>query len=376
MERAPHFSLWGIPVRVEPLFFVVIAVLGVDPRRPDPALIASWVVIAFASVLVHELGHAVAFRMFGLRPRVTLHGLGGLTSGSGDLTPLRHIVVSLAGPLSALVLFGLPALWLHRSGLVRGDLAVVVGQVVWINIGWSLVNLVPVLPLDGGQVVRALADLGTGGRGLRAAEWISIGVAAGLGAWALANGFVFGLLLAAVFVGINVTALSRGRADEVGERLAAAQRSLLAGRPTEAEAHVRAALTRRPAGADAAWAGELLAWARLWQGDVAGAGAAVRAESSEVSASFQGALALGAGRVDEGVATLAWALVHDRNPRAISLGVVAAAWSGCTGAIARELLLLGPDGAARAEVLRQILAHVGFPSESAEVARLLPLDQR
>jgi Zn-dependent protease len=371
MERAPHFSLAGIPVRVEPLFFVVIAILGVDPRQPDPALIASWVAIAFASVLLHELGHAIAFRAFGVSPRVTLHGLGGLTSGSGELSPLRHIVVSLAGPLSAMVLFGLPALWLDRSGLVSGDLAVIVGQAVWINIGWSLVNLVPVLPLDGGQVVSAVVDLATGGRGRRVAEWISIVVAAALGMWALAAGFVVGLLLAAVFVGLNISALSRSRHEDVADQLADAQRALLAGRPGDAEATVRAALARRPKAASLAWARELLGWSLLWQGDVAGAGAAARAHGGAPSASFRGALALGAGRTDEGVATLAWALVHDTNRLAISLGVVAAAWSGCSAAVAREVLLLGPEGVARAEVLRQLLAHAGYRDEAAEVARIL-----
>ena len=53
-------------------------VLGARLQRPD--LIAIWVAIVFISVLVHELGHALVGRMFGLDPQIELHGMGGTTS--------------------------------------------------------------------------------------------------------------------------------------------------------------------------------------------------------------------------------------------------------------------------------------------------------
>ena len=210
--RGLGFSLAGIPVRIEPAFLVIIAVLGINPADPQPLYIASWVLIATVSVLVHELGHAVVFRVFGIRPAITLHGFGGLTSGSGGLTPWREIGVSLAGPLSALVLLGLPAVWLGRSGIVTSDeVRVFVSQAVWINIGWSLLNLVPVLPLDGGHVLEALAEMVARGRGRRIAAFVSVAVAAGLGLLALRHGLVFGALFAAMFAGINLTELSRAK---------------------------------------------------------------------------------------------------------------------------------------------------------------------
>ncbi len=85
--KRSHFSLGGIPVRVEPAFFIIIAILGYNPYRPSVPGVLWWVAIAFVSILVHELGHAVAFRLYGVRPSITLHGMGGLTSGSGELSP-------------------------------------------------------------------------------------------------------------------------------------------------------------------------------------------------------------------------------------------------------------------------------------------------
>src|SRR5689334_18460423 len=197
MARGPRLSVAGIPVRIEPTFFLVLVLLGL----PQPWFrVVTWVLIATASVLLHELGHAVAFRAYGVRPSIVLHGLGGLTSGSGELTARQRIVVSLAGPLSALVLFGLPAVLLAASGAVpSGEAHAVLTQVLWINVGWSLLNLVPVLPLDGGQVFLDVCELVTGGRGRRAAEIVSVVLAVVLAVLALSYGLLFGAVLAAGF---------------------------------------------------------------------------------------------------------------------------------------------------------------------------------
>ena len=170
-SKRSHFSLGGIPVRVEPAFFIIIAILGYNPYRPSVPGVLWWVGIAFVSILVHELGHAVAFRLYGVRPSITLHGMGGLTSGSGELSPMHHIVVSLAGPLSALVLLGIPSWLLAQSGTITSiEGRDAVTAAVWINIGWSLLNLLPILPLDGGQVFAAGVEMATKGKADEAAR--------------------------------------------------------------------------------------------------------------------------------------------------------------------------------------------------------------
>ena len=116
MAAGPRFRIFGIPVRIDPTFFVIVAVLGVTT---DLQFLLIWVPVVTVSVLVHELGHAVAFRAFGMQPNILLQGMGGLTSATGSMPPSRELVVSLAGPLTGLVLIGLPALWL--DGRVPDD---------------------------------------------------------------------------------------------------------------------------------------------------------------------------------------------------------------------------------------------------------------
>ena len=371
MARAPEIRLAGIPVRVEPTFFVILVLLGL----PQPPLhVLTWVIVAAASVLLHELGHAVAFRIYGIRPSIVLHGFGGLTSGSGDLTAGQRIVTSLAGPLSALVLFGLPAVLLDQAGVVTGPTAeVVLRQVVWVNIGWSLINLLPILPLDGGQVFLAVCDLATGGRGRRAAEIISVVAAAGLGLWAWSSGFLFGAVFAAAFAALNLGQLSKVRQDELADGLAGAHRALLAHEPAEAQRVLDRVVARRPSGAVRAWAAELTAWTHLWEGDVVGAETAAREvdQSVALSSSFRGARALAEGRTSEGVSVMAWALVNDPAAPPKSLGAVAVAGTGTTRAVVQELVLLGEPGRQAAVVLRDLMAYTGYADPAAEVDLVL-----
>jgi Zn-dependent protease len=395
------FRLLGIEVRVEPWFFLIIALLGL--AYEEPIFIASWVAIAFVSVLLHEMGHAVAFRSFGLQPRILLHGFGGLTSGEGHLTPWRSIAVSLAGPLAPLVLIGLPALWADANGLVPdGDARVLFSQVVFINIAWSVLNLIPVLPLDGGNVTASAFDLVLPGRGRKIAAGISLAVLAGLALLSLAIGYVFGLFLAVWFGFTNLQELRAGRDDGANAELLEAQRALLGRRGPVAEAHARRALAARPRGEAARWATEVLAWSRLWQGDQVGASTLVPA--AQASPSLTSALAVvaaprtpagppavpplvpgsplgtvtgsvgapGAGSLGEARTRAAWALVHDPNPvsRAL-LGLVLAA-GGDAPAVADQLVhLTDAGGPERARELRDVLAHLGLAADAAAVGARL-----
>jgi Zn-dependent protease len=372
--KRSHFSLGGIPVRVEPAFFIIIAILGYNPYRPSVTGVLWWVAIAFVSILVHELGHAVAFRLYGLRPSITLHGMGGLTSGSGELSPVRHIVVSLAGPLSALVLLGIPSWFLAQSGAITSiEGRDAVTAAVWINIGWSLLNLLPILPLDGGQVFAASVDLATKGKQTKLPEMVSIGVAAVLALFALYAGVIFGALIAVMFIGINVSTLSRAKRIDLGTELQEAHRLLLAHRPAEAERMATGVLAKRPSGDVLRWASEVLAWSRLWQGDLAGADHAVQRyqHAGQPSSSFRAAQALAAGRTNEGVTLLAWAMANEPAGPAKSLAAVAAAGSGQSMAVAHELRLLGAPGAEALRLFSQLLGYAGYHTDAEAVGRML-----
>ena len=94
MARGPSFSIAGIPITIDPTFFVIVAILGL--YGSSLAILVAWVVIVTVSILVHELGHAFAYRRYGADPAIQLYGMGGLTTGIA-LPPKRTIVVSLAG---------------------------------------------------------------------------------------------------------------------------------------------------------------------------------------------------------------------------------------------------------------------------------------
>jgi stage IV sporulation protein FB len=380
MAKGPQFRLGGIPVRIDPTFFVIIVLLGYDPINPRLSTMVSWVVIALVSILLHEMAHAVAFRHYGIRPSVTLYGMGGMTTGTGRLTPGQSIVVSAAGPLSVLTAIGLPALWLARQGAVgSAEGRVILGQVIWVNVGWSLLNLLPMLPLDGGNITRSLLDLVTRGKGRRPAEVLSVVMAVGLGLVALSAGFFFGAVLAGLFAFMNISSLARVKTEELGDELSFGHRALIEHRPADAERVAQEVLAKKPAGETLRWSSELLGWARLWQGDQAGAEAAVQryAHAGPASASFRAARALAAGRTAEGIGVMVWAFANEPPGPSHILGAIAVAGTGQAGVVTLELLRLEGDAGVRAALLfRGLLDYAGYDREVAEVTGLLTADGR
>lgn len=152
-EQKPHLTLAGIPIRVEWSFWLIAVLLGYRAR--EGWLLAAWVAIVLVSILVHELGHAVALRVFKQRPHVVLHAFGGVTYGSSAYrSRAQSIIVSAAGPLTAVALLGVPAyIYQDRIDIFTNfNWYVVVHDIAWVNIGWSAVNLLPILPLDGGNI--------------------------------------------------------------------------------------------------------------------------------------------------------------------------------------------------------------------------------
>jgi Zn-dependent protease len=386
MARGAQFRIAGIPVRVEPTFLVVIGILGYASQPVDRSfqwsILISWVVVAFISILLHELGHAVMFRHYGIRPSISIQGFGGLTSGSGELTPGQHVLVSLAGPLAALVLIGLPAAWIWQAGSVTSDVGKeVLYQVLWINIGWSVLNLLPILPLDGGNVAMSLLDLATKGRGRRPAEILSIVVAGSLALVALASGptYIFIAMFMGIFAFMNIGSLSRVKQQQMGDELVYAQRALVEHRPADAEQVAHAVLARRPSGPALRTASELLGWARLWQGDQAGAEAAVTryAHAGAPTAAFRAAEALAAGRLVEGVSVMTWSFANERAGTFQLFGAIAVAGTGQTRPFTTELLRLDGLGGVQAAVrFRQMLEHAGYNREAEVVASMLGADGR
>jgi Zn-dependent protease len=179
-DRTPYDLNWrmfGIPVRVHPLFWLVSLIMGWDWLQLGFQYLLMWVAAVFVSILVHELGHVFMGRLFGSQGHIVLYCFGGLAIGSSTLhNRWQRIAVYLAGPLAGFVLFGL-ACW----GLYSFDPDHVMPFawrtlrfLYWINLFWGFLNLVPIWPLDGGQVSREIFMWLLPSRGLRNSLGLSV----------------------------------------------------------------------------------------------------------------------------------------------------------------------------------------------------------
>lgn len=263
-------------MRVDPVFFLLAALLGL--QHTEPVSVVLFVLIALVSVLWHELGHALAFRAFGYESAILLHGMGGLTMPATDrpLPPARDLVVSLAGPLAGIVVGGAVLAVSRPDAVLGGDtgsvLEVALTDIVWVNLGWGVLNLVPILPMDGGRVMASLLDLATGGRGARPARYLSIGIGVALGAGAALFGYVFAALLLGWFVYANVQDLRALRppppAGEIERRLSEGWDALARGAGPAASDRARAILRSAEDPEVRREAVTLLGWTMLVAGNV------------------------------------------------------------------------------------------------------------
>lgn len=283
MTAGVRFRLGGVPVLVEPFFFVGMGLLGWAMGRRD-VLLLEWLVVAGASILLHEMGHAVAFRRFGSNAEVVVGGFGGYTTGSAQ-PPARSAAVSVAGPAVGLVV-GLVVLAYQRTGPPSSVIvAAVTSDLIFVNLGWGIFNLLPMLPLDGGSIVQAGLDGLTHGDGERIARIISVVTATAVAGVALLAGQQFAVLLVAYFGAQNLQALTAGRNRPHLQELHRARQRFLAGdevAATEIAARVESAATSSTVRVAA---GEILAWAALSAGDPAQAEASLAQAGGGVGAS-------------------------------------------------------------------------------------------
>ncbi|MBW3657735.1 MAG: hypothetical protein KY457_03790 [Actinobacteria bacterium] len=175
-----RFTLFGVPVTIGLSVVLLLAFLGFP--LGDPLRVVLWVGIGILSILLHELGHAVAARAAGATPEIALAGLGGATTyRSSTRTESRgwSLAIGLAGPAVGIVL-GLAAVALGAPccgvavDAAPGEFALSV--FVFVSLVWSVLNLLPILPLDGGQ---ALASLLPGEPRQRQARAAGVGAVVG-----------------------------------------------------------------------------------------------------------------------------------------------------------------------------------------------------
>ncbi len=161
-----RFTIFGFPVTVELWFWITALLLG-GGLRPDAysslanfAGVAIWIIIVFFSILVHELGHASVGRRYGADPEIVLHAFGGAAIMHGARFNRRQdLLVTAAGPAASIALGTLALLLRIYVPNLAPDIAEVLSNLVLINYFWTIINLLPIQPLDGGLLLRtALGD--------------------------------------------------------------------------------------------------------------------------------------------------------------------------------------------------------------------------
>lgn len=243
-----NFQIFGIPVRVHPFFWLAGLILGASGgigSREAGLFIAMWVAVLFVSILVHEFGHALTMRYFGSDARVVLYMMGGLAIAESSpfgnefynrtRQPWNAILISFAGPAAGFLLAGLviaavfigggkvefaPSIipW-HTTGIRNPYLERFIDNMLYVNIFWGLVNLLPVYPLDGGQISRELFVLKDPWNGLVRSLWLSIfvgGAAAVLGLVLLQSLFIALLFGSLAFFSYQMLQQFTGRGGGFG----------------------------------------------------------------------------------------------------------------------------------------------------------------
>ncbi|MGG6267498.1 site-2 protease family protein [Leptolyngbya sp. AN03gr2] len=168
-------SLFGIPFYVNPSWFLVLGLVtfsygsGLAAQFPNLPPALSWglglltALLLFGSVLAHELGHSFVALKQGVRVKsITLFLFGGLASLEKESeTPAEAFQVAIAGPLVSLLLAGLATIFAVGTG-ISGAPAAILSVLVSVNLALALFNLIPGLPLDGGNILKALVWKVTG----------------------------------------------------------------------------------------------------------------------------------------------------------------------------------------------------------------------
>jgi stage IV sporulation protein FB len=213
-----QFTFLGFPVRISWTFWLMGAVLGwgwsqsmdqvaIQSNIDTPGaavMLLIWIFCVFLTILVHELGHALAWRRYGQNAHILLYHFGGLAindsfaSWDGGrrrrTSAFEDLVVSSAGPLAQLglallvwivgLLIKMPmdmTLWINSLGadLPYGpapDTIALYGlfdALVWTSVFWAVLNLAPIFPLDGGQILMSLLTMSNVNQPRRTAHLVS-----------------------------------------------------------------------------------------------------------------------------------------------------------------------------------------------------------
>ncbi len=199
----------GIPLRLHWSFLVAAALVGLAggwTAGPYGVVVMLGVVVAlFGSVALHELGHALTARHYGIRTHhITLYPFGGIAAIERmPSDPAEELAIALAGPAVNFVLAAILGQAWSLTGMT------LIGTFALLNLGMGLFNLIPAFPMDGGRVLRAVL---VGRMGWYRATDVAIRVGRGFAWLFLVVGvlkFVPSLVFVALFLHVALSAERR-----------------------------------------------------------------------------------------------------------------------------------------------------------------------
>jgi stage IV sporulation protein FB len=229
--------LFGIPLRVHVTFLLIVVWYGLSASRAggSAVLAVAFVLLLFTLVVLHELGHAVVARAFGVRTQeIVLYPIGGIARLRVDRMPTGppELLIALAGPavnvvlglamlLAALLLDDNPVAVLRPEVPMPAAVRDLLPMLFWGNLALLGFNLIPAFPMDGGRVLRALLTLLMPiERATHIAAFVGQTLAMAFAVFAVVSGQWL-LLAVALFVFLGAAqeaAYFRGRAAVVGRR--------------------------------------------------------------------------------------------------------------------------------------------------------------
>lgn len=210
-----RFSLLGFPVTIQWMFWVVIVLLSgqIDSLSQPGGLqmLGIWMAVVLISILWHELGHVLFQKKYGAQPEIVLWGGGGLAiPHGGRFTRTQSFIISAAGPAFGLMLWAFSERYFHYFPPKTEMAAVLRNNIIFVNLGWSILNLLPVIPLDGGRMLEALL----GPKKIKITAGIGLVLAIGMAAYAFLE---FKSIFMAIFFGFfayqNFQILQQGRSS-------------------------------------------------------------------------------------------------------------------------------------------------------------------
>lgn len=223
-----RFKLFGFPITIQPFFWITMAILGNFMSPPSPGRqinlegMVIFAAVGFVSILIHELGHAFSMRKHGGHNiRIELNGFGGLAFFQPDparpITRWKGVAISAAGPIYQIIagLIALAALFSYiRMGGDSQYVLLLLEPFCLISLFWGFLNLLlPIFPLDGGQILNGIL----GPKNIKTTLIVGLTICAALAVFSMVRFFsLWNLMIIALLASQNIRMLQAIRAQEKG----------------------------------------------------------------------------------------------------------------------------------------------------------------